>query len=193
LYDLEQLDIDFSRCDQTKLKAWSEFTEACHWVFPFKNLCILVDSPRRVQLQDGVIHSEDGMAVEYSDGWGIYALEGVRLPGKVVMEPDKLTLDEIEAEGNAEVRRIMIDRFGPSRYMRETDAKCLDYSAGLGLVGSAPRALYQTKKGEKWLVGSDGSTKRVYWIPVPAEAETCAQAHCLIAGFDSESRLIAEA
>jgi hypothetical protein len=109
------------------------------------------------------------------------------------MDPDKLTSEEIETEGNAEVRRIMIERFGPSRYMKETGAQCLDFSSGLGLVGSAPRALYQTTKGEKWLVGSDGSTKRVYWMPVPAEAKTCAEAHCLIAGMDTESRLIAEA
>ena len=85
-----------------------------------------------------------------------------------------------------------IERMGPAKYMQEAGSKLIDM-ATLTLVGSAPRALMEDAVGNLWLVGTDGSTKRVYTMSVPREAKTCAEAHRLISGLDNESRLIAEA
>jgi len=56
--------------------------------------------------------------------------------------------------------------------------------------GSMPRALMEDKQGQRWLVGTDGSTKRVYYMRAPREANTCAEAHSALAGFD-ENQIIA--
>ena len=98
----------------------------------------------------------------------------------------------VDKEQNAEARRVMMQRMGPKKYMLESGAECIDYSAGLGLQGSAPRALYKTKDGSKWLTGTDGSTRRLYWMPVPTEVKTCSEAHRSISGLDNENRLLAE-
>jgi hypothetical protein len=50
----------------------------------------------------------------------------------------------------------------------------------------------RTKDGQKWLVGSDGSTQRVYYMPVPESAKTCREAHEAICGLD-EDKLLMEA
>lgn len=41
----------------------------------------------------------------------------------IVEHPELITRDHIEAESNAEVRRVMIDRFGAERYIVESGAK----------------------------------------------------------------------
>lgn len=70
----------------------------------------------------GRLHSHKGPAIAYSDGWGIYASHGVRLEPWVIDEPAKITPKLIDEEANAEVRRVMIERFGAPRYMREGGA-----------------------------------------------------------------------
>jgi hypothetical protein len=167
--------------------------KSCNWWIIHSEICFIVDRPSVLCFENGRLHCENGPAIKWRDGWELWFLEGVQVTRKIVLEPEKLELEEIENESNLEVRRLMIQRFGPSRYMLESGAECIDFSAGLGLLGSAPRALYKTSKGEKWLVGSDGSTKRIYWMAVPEQTETCSQAHCAISGMDSENRLLAEA
>jgi hypothetical protein len=69
------------------------------------------------------LHSDSGPAVEFRDGWKIHAVHGVRVPEYVVERPDEITIEKIESEGNAEVRRVMIQRFSQERYMLESGAK----------------------------------------------------------------------
>ena len=137
------------------------------------------------------LHCETGPAVE-SDVEDLYFWHGVMVPSKVVETPERITVEEIEAEKNMEVQRIMIERLGADKYMRQTGAKVLDMDS-LTLVGSAPRALMEDKRGNKWMIGTDGSTKRVYLMAVPRDVRTCSEAHRAISGLDKESRLIAEA
>jgi hypothetical protein len=59
-------------------------------------------------------------------------------------------------------------------------------------VGASTRVLLEDPDGEKWLVGTDASTKRVYTMSVPREVRTCSEAHCAISGLDSEGRIIAQ-
>jgi hypothetical protein len=47
------------------------------------------------------------------------------------------------------------------------------------------------RSGDQWLVGSDGGTGRVYYMPVPQEAKNCREAHEDICGFD-ETRILAK-
>ena len=139
----------------------------------------------------GRLHDESGMALRYRDGWGSWMWHGIRVPQKAIMAPETITVAEADAETNAEVRRVLIERMGVDRYVRESGAKVVDMDGGLRVPGGAARVLVETKGGEKWLYGTDGSTARCYWMPVPRDVKTCAEAHSRIAGMD-EARLIAE-
>ena len=68
------------------------------------------------------LHCENRAAIEYSDGWGVYAWHGTRVPTDVILHPELLTAEQIGAEKNAEIRRVMIERFGADRYIRESGA-----------------------------------------------------------------------
>jgi hypothetical protein len=137
------------------------------------------------------LHNETGPALE-SDVENLYFWHGVLVPAFVVTRPEWITMKHIQTETNLEVQRIMIERYGAGRYLKDTEAKLIDMDS-LTLEGSAPRALMEDKTGNRWLCGTDGSTARVYTMAVPREAQTCAEAHRMISGLDKESRLVAEA
>ena len=63
------------------------------------------------------------MAIEYPDGWGVYAWHGVRVPERVIRAPHSLTGQDILDERNAEVRRVMIERVGYERFLALSGAR----------------------------------------------------------------------
>src|SRR5574343_503673 len=109
---------------------------------------------------------------------------------QIVMHPETLTLDQIENETDVETRRIMIQRYGVAKYLTETGAKVID-SDRLNLEGSSMRTLMEDNKGHRWLIGTDGSTGRVYYMSAPRDASTCREAHEAMGGIN-ESNLIGE-
>jgi hypothetical protein len=67
------------------------------------------------------LHNDRYAALE-SDVENVYFWHGVLVPAFVVVRPDWITLKHIETEDNAEVRRVMIERFGTAKYVRESGA-----------------------------------------------------------------------
>lgn len=149
-----------------------------------EQFCIISDRPRVMKVDDfDRPHCDDGPFCAWSDGFALYAIHGVRVPRYVVESPEKITVEKIKAEANQEVRRIMIERFGPGRYIKATGARLIDMDYR-NVIGGGPRALYELDDQSRWMVCTDGSTKRVYHLPVPQEAKTCSEAHSMICGFD---------
>jgi len=70
------------------------------------------------------LHNSSYAAVE-SDLENIYFWHGVLVPAFVVTYPQWITLTHIQDEANAEVRRVMIERYGLSRYLLDSGAKKL--------------------------------------------------------------------
>ncbi len=68
------------------------------------------------------LHCANGPAVE-SDIEGLYFWHGVMVPAFVVMRPEWIKVDHIEQETNAEVRRVMIERYGQARYLIDSKAQ----------------------------------------------------------------------
>jgi hypothetical protein len=109
-----------------KLAGLTALAQTAGWALPHANICWVSERPCVLQRDErGRLHSVNGPAVEYPDGWSIYAVHGVRVPGRLIMEPGSITAAEIEAEENAEIRRVMMDQLGWERYLRESGAKQL--------------------------------------------------------------------
>jgi hypothetical protein len=96
--------------------------------------------------------------------------------------PELITSDNIKKESNAEVRRVMIDRYGMLKYLHDTKAKMIHADVWHGL----PRGVFEDCHGDRYLYGSDNSTGRIYAMPVAPACKTCTEAHENICGF-SES------
>ena len=180
------------------LEGLMDLAKVCGWWAPYEECAIF--QHRHTQLhrdEDGELHCEDGPAVLYRDGFSVYAVHGHRVPGWIIDTPKTITVAKIKAEENAETRRIMRERYGEGRYLADIGAKVIDadsvpVDALAPKGGSIQRALIEDDEGQRTLVGSDGSTKRVYYMPVPRTIKTCQEAHAALAGV-KQDRIILEA
>ena len=112
--------------DTTKLNAVMDYTAVAGWTILFPEIAIVSERPSVIKFDSqGRLHNEAGPAVGYSDGFGVYAIHGVRVPSDIIEEPHKITVARIEAEENAEIRRVMIERYGGLETMPACMAKYL--------------------------------------------------------------------
>ncbi len=79
-----------------------------------------------VETNNGIkrLHDDNGPAVE-SDVEDLYFIHGVLVPDFVVLYPERITIDHIRNEQNAEVRRIMIERMGWDRFCKGAKLKVI--------------------------------------------------------------------
>src|SRR5574337_1789217 len=117
--------------------AYEATTEAASWWYPHRDFIMVCERPvaihRELSNQNILrgrgshrLHNNSGPAVAWADGWGVYASHGVRIPflqRHIIEAPQTITVAEIEAEKNAEVRRVMIDRYGPARFVVDSGAR----------------------------------------------------------------------
>jgi hypothetical protein len=68
------------------------------------------------------LHSADSAALQ-CDIENLYFWHGVMVPAFVVLMPERITIKHIETEQNAEVRRVLIERYGQARYLVDSGAK----------------------------------------------------------------------
>jgi len=69
------------------------------------------------------LHNATGPAMMWQgDGARFWFWRGVAVPQKVIDAPHTITLEEISNERNAEVRRVMIDRYGQEKFLMDAGA-----------------------------------------------------------------------
>jgi hypothetical protein len=183
-YDFCQaIGVKYDDEDARQLAIWGELIQSTGPCWPYDEECIMTERPTVANRDNrNQLHCDDGPALQYLDGTALYAIHNVRVPEKVVMHPETITLEDIDTEENAEVRRIMIDKYGPGRYLADTKAKVIHMDVRAG----SPRALLRDKNDQQWLYGSDTSTGRMYTMPVPNDVKTCKEAHEAICGFNED-------
>ena len=103
--------------ETAKIAGLIQLAQSAGWLLPYKNFCF-VSERHNVLKRDpqGRLHCDDGIALAYPDGWGIYALHGVRVKPEYVLTPAaELKPETILAENNAEVRMALIRKVGLER------------------------------------------------------------------------------
>jgi hypothetical protein len=111
--------------------------------------------------------------------------QGVAVEKRIVFQPETITREEILQEANAERRRVLLDRYGTSRFLQEVKAETLDQDRDSG----GPRQLLRVAmKDDEPLVALScfcPSTGRQYFLRVPPDTTSCRQAAAWIAGYDN--------
>ena len=101
-------------------------TKSCGWVWWHQNVVAISDRPSALHRDArGRLHCEDGPSIAYRDGWALYHWHGTAVPRDVIEAPETLTAGAISFETNAEVRRVMVERFGLDRFITESGAAVL--------------------------------------------------------------------
>ncbi|MCL6504138.1 MAG: hypothetical protein K6T86_15760 [Pirellulales bacterium] len=109
---------------------------------------------------------------------------GVAIDRRVAFHPETLTVGEVLGQRNAERRRVLIERYGVARLLKDARAKVLDTDRDAG----GPRQLLLLPLADDEDIVALScfcpSTGRQYMIRVPPTTLTCRQAAAWIAGFD---------
>jgi hypothetical protein len=107
-----------------KLEGLNLVAQSCGWWWAYDSVAILTERPSRLSLDDrGRLHADSDWAILYPDGFGYCLVHGVEVPEHVVLEPSKITVKEIESEQNVEVRRVMMEKYGQSRFLIDSGAQ----------------------------------------------------------------------
>ena len=84
----------------------------CEWWWPFDNIVIASQRPTTCRFDgEGRLHREDGPAVEYADGYAMYAWRGLRIPGEWIADGPPEPIAALNLK-NVELRRIACEMRG---------------------------------------------------------------------------------
>jgi hypothetical protein len=161
-----------------ELAALARVARSAGWWWPYEKVVILTERPAGLHRDNlGRLHHGDGPALSYPDGWGLYAWRGMPIPAAVAAQLPHLTAEQIRTEGNAEVRRVMLEHFGFERYLRETGATRLqedEYGVlwRVDLPRDEPLVMVQVLNATP---EPDGS-RRTYFLRVPPTTRTAREA-----------------
>ncbi|MCY2967549.1 MAG: hypothetical protein NT069_28615 [Planctomycetota bacterium] len=110
---------------------------------------------------------------------------GVPIDRRIAFHPETIEVAEVLAEKNAEVRRVLLDRYGYSKFLIDARADVVDRDTDPG----GERQLFRlAMEGDEDLVAMScycPSTGRQYIIRVPPTTLTCRHAAAWIAGYDN--------
>jgi len=163
-----------------------ELTRAAGWCWwPQRGAVVLCERPDQVHLDEqGRLHAGRGPALTYPDGWSLWAWHGVRVPRIAIESPESLTAPEVLAEPDVEVRRVMIERMGYERLVRDGGARRLaEDETGvlwrLDLADDEPLVCVEVADP------STGGAFRRYLLRVPPDARSAREAVAWTFGIDA--------
>jgi hypothetical protein len=182
------------RSRTARLSILRDFAQRAGPAQPHENICWVSERHNVLHRDDHCrLHSLTGPACAYPDGLAIYAIHGVRVPAFVVERPQEITVEKIDREDNAEVRRAMTDRYrhgeqmsGPAAFIRDAGGRRLDYDEKFGtlwrreLPDDEPVVLLEVVNATP---EKDGTRKR-YWLRVPPNMTTAREAAAWTFGLD---------
>ena len=124
-YDFFRTECNLSCCDS--ILPFIALAQNCGWCLPFQGLVIASEKPDSVAITDGVLHCETGPAIHYRGGFGVWALNGRRMPQRIVETPvAEIPLEWWAEEPNVEVRLAIEKKIGSERILSELDGGIVD-------------------------------------------------------------------
>jgi len=128
----QQIGVNYTAASATQLQLWADIAASAGWWWPYAGTVIISEratmvhmEPQRADSDRLRLHCAAGPAVQFRDGWGVWAWHGVRVPQSVIEQPDTITAAAVLAERNVEVARVMLERMGIDRFIAEANAVTL--------------------------------------------------------------------
>ena len=117
---------NFSSSEQQALRLVSKLLEYSPWYSFFENCCIVSDYSYSMKLDEQMrVHGTEEPAISFADGFQSFALSGVVIPRAIARDPDSVNVNSIDNIRNVEVRRLLIERYGPDNYLMESGAELI--------------------------------------------------------------------
>ncbi len=179
------------RFGHVSLRNCTELTYLPSWLGPIARLDVrdcsqLRELPQGLQATSWIDTANSGIE-KLPDSLSncLVRWQGVLVHPRIVFQPETITIDEILNEVNVEVRRVMIQRMGYSRFIEDASAETLDCDKD---AGGERRLLRVPIKNDEALVCVSvicPSTGHQYMLRVPPHITSCRKAVAWIAGFEN--------
>jgi hypothetical protein len=100
----------------------------CGWIYPYEKIAIVCDRPCILCFDNQQrLHAEGKPAIQFADGYSIYAYHGVTLPEKYgTLHPNQWQAKWFLEEDNIELRQVLIQGIGYEQITQELGATDLD-------------------------------------------------------------------
>jgi hypothetical protein len=132
------------------------------WWLPYENICFISERQNELHFDENDrLHNPTGQSIGFNDGFGCYHWHGVQVSEKVIMKP--IEFDQIMEEQNAEIKRVMIERFGEKNFIKNIGAAPIDETEW----GSLYRVDYGDDEPLVLVRVKCPSTSRIYFNQVP--------------------------
>jgi hypothetical protein len=161
-----------------KLSGLMQVARVAGWWWPFEQVAAVSMRPTVLAHDDqGRLHGEHGPAIAYPDGLELYRWRGMPVPADLVGRLDRLTVERIHGEQNLELRRVLTERYGLDRYLRDAGATRMAADETgvlwrLPIDGDEPLVMVVVTNSTP---EPDGSRRR-YWLRVPPDTRSAREA-----------------
>ena len=168
---------DFNKTAIDNMMAWVQVCRQNFWWYPYQDEVFVIERPTILRFDPfHRMHNDAGPAFAFKDGHKGYYWCNVQLTEEIVEGRDRITVDQIMKEANAERRRAMMGLYGLERMLVDLNAKLIQ-SDGYGdlyevVIDNERQRFVKVVNGTP---NPDGSYKD-YIIPVRREMETAHQA-----------------
>lgn len=175
--------LDLKVCD--KLSGLIDLASHCGWLNMYEDTVVFQDRPEHIKFDDqNRLHCENGPAILYRDGYGVYAWHGVRIPSEWITNKGELTAKTALTWVNMEQRRAACEIVGWAKVLRELNARVIESDED-PMIGTLLEVDIPDIGKEKFLKVLCG-TGREFAIPVPPEMKTALEANAWTYGLDGD-------
>ena len=181
--------------DADKYDLFINFNSEVSFIIPYKGVVFISEKPVEICWKGQNLHNDNGLAVRYSDNYGLYCLNGIKVPQWLVETPtEKIDPALALKEENADVQREIIRKVGAERMLKSCNAKTLDeFNDPRGGMGCNYK-LMSMEVGErirrKYLYFEHASMPGiVYAKPVPPEVNKALHARAWILSLIEQNDL----
>lgn len=137
--------------DFTSWIPWEETVKTGGGRFLHHRFAVISDFPEILEYDEqDRPHGENGPHAKFRDGCAMYYWHGVQIPAWIMETPDKITAKKILEERNAEVRRVMMEKMTPAKFIR--DAKATIVHEDVDQLGKPRRLLRVDLPGDEPVV-----------------------------------------
>jgi len=159
-----------------KIDPLIEVAKSCGWIYCGADAAIVIDRPLHVKMDDvNRLHCENGPAIQYGDGFKVYAWHGVRVPSMWIENKASLTPEMALTEENMERRRAACEILGWATILERLDSKVIDEDED-PMIGTLLEVNIPDVGREKFLKVQCG-TGRTFALPVPPEMKTALESN----------------
>ncbi|MFF0309491.1 DUF6745 domain-containing protein [Streptosporangium sp. NPDC004379] len=164
----------FDALERPETEGLARVARSAGWWWPFERVAIVCERPAGLH-RDGLsrLHRADGPALSFPDGFAVHAWGGMPVPAGFAATMAALTVQRIDAEENAELRRVMLEHFGYDRYLAESGAVPVhrDETGVLWRIVLPDDEPVTTVEVVNSTAEPDGTFRR-YWLRVPPSTRT---------------------